>query len=181
MIIGVTGLFAAGKDTFAEYLQQKGYRHLSLSDILRRHLRELGVEITIANLTRVGNELRQASGHGVLAERALAEMNPGESYVVSSIRHPSEVEALRKARSGFRLAFIDAPIEQRFARSQARGRKGDEVTLEAFRKAEERQMKGGDPAAQQLAACREMADFVINNEGTTEDFHRKIEEMLAGL
>ncbi len=35
MILGITGTFAAGKDTVAEYLKTKGFSVFSLSDAIR--------------------------------------------------------------------------------------------------------------------------------------------------
>ena len=55
MIVGVTGFFAAGKDTVAEILQERGFRHVSLSDIIREEIRSRGEEVTIPHLTTVGN------------------------------------------------------------------------------------------------------------------------------
>ncbi len=83
----------------------------------------------------MGNELREREGHDALAKRALAKMkqlgggggNGGgganNNFVVTSIRHPSEVEALEKGTSTsgggdhhFLLLFIDAPIQTRYQR-----------------------------------------------------------------
>ncbi len=35
MIVGVTGLFCAGKDTFAAMLEKRSFAHISLSDMIR--------------------------------------------------------------------------------------------------------------------------------------------------
>ena len=40
MIIGITGSYASGKDTVASILQEKGFIHYSLSDILREELKK---------------------------------------------------------------------------------------------------------------------------------------------
>ena len=98
MIVGITGFFSAGKDSAAEYLVAKGYRHVSLSDIIREEMRARGLEITINNLTRTGNELRSNEGPDVLACRALAILPDDADAVVTSIRHGAEVEAQRDAR-----------------------------------------------------------------------------------
>lgn len=39
-------------------------------------------------------------------------------------------------------------------------------------------MNSEDPNKQNLAACRKMADFLIENNGTIEEFNEKIEELL---
>ncbi|MFC1600981.1 AAA family ATPase [Candidatus Sumerlaeota bacterium] len=181
MIIGVTGFFAAGKDSCAAYLEQQGFGHLSLSDIIRQELEQRGEEINIANLTRTGNELRRQFGFDVLAQRALRRMTTDQDYVVTSIRHPDEVRALRGAERPFTMLFVDAPQRLRFERSQQRRRAGDETTLEAFAAAEQAQLDSADPATQQLRACRQLADQVLDNDTGLAELHDKIDRALKQL
>src|SRR5690606_16077307 len=131
MIVGVTGFFCSGKDTMAELLMQKGFAHVSLSDIIRDEVRARGLEINIPNLTEIGNELRRREGAGVLARRALDRIDHSRNWVVTSIRHPAEVQALR-ARPDFIMVFIEADQRLRFERSLQRARPGDPETFEAF-------------------------------------------------
>ena len=61
----------------------------------------------------------------------------------------------------------------------ARSRAGARATRPPSRSSsaeEKRQMDAheGDPAAQQLAACRKMADHRLANNGTMEEFNQKI-------
>lgn len=177
MIIGVTGFFCSGKDTMASILERKGFSHISLSDMIREELRRRGMELTIPNLTAVGNELRRHFGPGILGQRALECMDFARNWVVSSIRHPAELEALR-TRPDFVMVFIEASRRVRYERSLARGREGDPISFAQFAAEEERQMRpsGGDPAAQALAACRELADVRLENDSTREEFHEKVVE-----
>jgi dCMP deaminase len=90
------------------------------------------------------------------------------------------VEALR-TRPDFVMVFVDAPQRVRHERSLARGRGGDPVSFADFAAEEARQMQpqGGDPSAQALAACRELADVILVNEGTVEEFTQKVVEFTA--
>jgi len=181
MIIGVTGFFASGKDTVAEYLvARKGFEHLSLSDIIRRRLREEGREVTIATLTEMGNAIRREKGPGALGEMAASSLTPGANTVVTSIRHPAEVEALRRA-GHFTMLFVDVAIELRFERSRARARPGDLARFEDFQAAETAQMASADGAAQRLAECRGLADKVIINDSTLEALYRQIDDVLSEI
>lgn len=181
MIVGVTGYFCAGKDTFARRLERKGFIHISLSDMIRDEIVARGQKVTLDRLTEVGNQLRRRYGAGVLAVRALKRMNNYARYVVSSIRHPAEVETLR-IRRDFVLVFIEAPRRARYERSVARARSGDDLpTFEEFVAAEKRQLSGDDPDAQQLQLCREEADLIVRNDSTVEAFHSRIDKALREI
>jgi len=181
MILGVTGFFCAGKDAMAEYLKSKGFVHISLSDMIREEIQARGQEVTLPRLTEVGNELRRRYGAGILAVRALRRMNQYSRYVITSIRHPGEVETLRLRRV-FVLIFVDAPRRLRYERSVARARKGDSLpTFEEFVASEKRQMAGEDPDAQQLALCRDEAGLILRNDSTIEAFHTRIGKALREI
>jgi len=180
MIIGVTGCFCSGKDTLAEYLERKSFRHVSLSDLIREELRRRRRRVTLEATIAVGNELRRRFGPQILAQRALARLRAGGNYVVTSIRHPAEVEMLR-ARPDFCLVTVEAPLKVRYERSRARSRSGDFPTLAQFRRAERKQRSGHEPAAQQLDACRAMAEFRVRNHSTLPEFHARIDRTLQKI
>lgn len=46
MIIGITGTFAAGKDTVADYLKEKGFEHFSLGEELTDIANERGLAVS---------------------------------------------------------------------------------------------------------------------------------------
>ena len=180
MIVGITGFFCAGKDTMADMLRAKGFAHISLSDIIREELAHRAIPLTIPNLTDVGNELRRNGGPGILAQRALDRVDFSRNWAVTSIRHPAEVAALRR-RSDFQLVFLDAPQPLRFQRSQLRNRPGDPATLEEFQAWEARQLDPhqGDPAAQSMAACRDLADLKLDNASTLDALRARVDTLVA--
>jgi dephospho-CoA kinase len=173
-LIGLTGTNGAGKGEVAAFFGARGYAYVSLSDILRDELRERGAAITRDSLILVGNELRRKFGPEVLARRTMDRITG--PTVVDSIRNMAEVAYFR-TRKGFILLAVDAPVEVRFARVSARGRDESATTLEAFRKKEDEERAGGADA-QQLEACLVAADRLIWNDGTIEDLHRELEELL---
>ena len=181
MIIGLTGTLASGKDEFSRYLKQKGFEAYSLSDMIRDEAKQRGLELTRENLQKLGNELRRKRGFSALADMVLGKLRPGKNYVISSIRNPSEVEALRNSGS-FTMVFVDAPIMQRFNRVISRARAGEQsLTFEQFRAQEEKEMASDDPSSQQLLRCRQMSDFELMNDSTIAEFHAKIEKIIGSL
>lgn len=180
MIIGVTGSFCSGKDTLAAYLEKKSFYHISLSDIIREEIRRRRRKVSLQATIDVGNELRRRFGPQILAQRALARLDEGKHYVVTSIRHPAEVEMLRM-RPDFVLIAVEAPLRVRFERSRQRGRGGDFPTLREFRAAEAKQRRGDDPLGQRLDACVALADYRIGNRSTLEAFHAGIGKVLGDV
>jgi dCMP deaminase len=180
MIIGLTGSNCAGKTEVSQYLVRGGFEYYSLSDEVRQEIRKRGLEITREVLIKVGNELRRQGGPGVLAERILVQLGHDRNYVVDSIRNPTEVEVLRQ-RKDFVLMAVAANEVVRFQRSTLRGREGAARTLEQFIQEEKRELESDDPSSQQLVATWRMADVVVNNDGSLEDLHKQLDEILPAL
>jgi len=175
MIIGVSGRNGAGKGEVVSYLADRSFYGLSLSDVIRDELAKEGVEPTREAMIAKGTQLRARYGPGALALRLIDRLIPDRNYAIDSIRHPAEVEALRESGHGFHLVWVDAPLEVRFRRMQARGRPGDPQDIEAMRDVEAREAGGrGDDAGQQLDAVEALADFVVENDRDLGALHEKI-------
>lgn len=173
-LIGLTGTNGAGKGEVAAYLAKKGYVYFSLSDLIREELLKNGKEVTRDNLIKKGNELREKFGPDILAKLIMKRVK--EKAVVDSIRNPNEVEYLRKQKN-FILLAIDSPVELRYDRVKKRGRVESASTLQEFIKKEEEEMTNLEKG-QQIQNCMKMADFVVINDGSLEDLHQMLEEML---
>lgn len=174
MIIGVSGTFASGKDTVAQYLATKGFEHFSTADEIRLEMAEQGIEPNRNNMQDYSTEVRRHKGNAYFTQKALAKVT-GDA-VFADMRNPDEITALREAGS-FALIIVDAPIELRFERAKARGRVGDGETLEAFREKEEREIRG--VKSQKLGEVMAMADYHLTNDGNLEQLHKKIDDLLA--
>ena len=142
MIIGVAGENGAGKTEVVKFLTERSFVGLSLSDVIRNRLAERGVGETREAMILLGRELREQGGADILAREALALMRLDRNYVVDSIRHPAEVDALRSAGKTFALLWVEAPAQVRLERMGKRGRSGDPTTLEAVRELDEREAGG---------------------------------------
>lgn len=176
MLIGVVGSIASGKDTFAEYLEKRGFVNVSLSAMLREIMSKERESLDVMNLTRYGNQLRNTKGFGFLASEALKKIGD-RNAVVTSIRQVGEVEVLIK-RQDFTLIKTDAPIEMRFSRLQKRSRAGDPKNLEELKQIEKMQA-GGQSGGMNVDACMELADAKIINDGSVEEFYKKIDDFMV--
>lgn len=181
MIIGVTGWFASGKDTVCDYLEEKGFEKISLSDIIREHCTEKGLEHSRENLREMGNALRAEHGPDYLAQEALrriSQAHDSKNYVIPSVRQPAEVKIFRQSPD-FQLWEIFAPAEIRYERLILRARSEDEknITYQKFLENEEAE-KGDGPNCQQVDRVIELADKKIDNSGTEEDLRNNVDKVL---
>ncbi|MBI3036901.1 AAA family ATPase [Candidatus Woesearchaeota archaeon] len=182
MILGLTGTYAAGKGTVAEYLIGRGFQFYSLSDELRLLLREKGFMPTRDNLTKAGNTLRAKHGSGFLAELVIKRLRGSPSVtnsVVDSIRNAGEIAALRELKDFFLIA-VDAPVDIRYERAKKRGTERDPKSFSEFLVQEKREMAGKN-TEQQLAACIKSADFAISNDSDYKKLYKEIEKTLEQI
>ena len=138
------------------------------------------MEITRDSLIDGGRTLRADGGPGVLAEMLLKQIPEGSDHVIDSIRTPAEVTALQ-TRTDFWLIEVRASEEIRWERLSSRGRAGDAETFEQFRTQEEAELEAVDDSGQALVATAEMADIVIQNEGSVAELEVDMGTLLFAL
>ncbi|MFZ2521963.1 MAG: hypothetical protein WAX44_02185 [Minisyncoccia bacterium] len=98
--------------------------------------------------------------------------------VTPGVRSTDEVRTFRKELGDkFKLITVNAPIEKRYAWSIARQRDGDQVTFEEFKRVEDLE-RNGSTGSQEVDRVIEMADIVIENDGTIEDLYKKVDDLL---
>ena len=179
MIIGLTGLNAAGKGAVAEYLVERGFVFHSLSDSIRDVLTQRGEEHSRENMIRVGRELRERGGAGALAHGILRKLDDGINHVVDSFRNPAEVEVFRE-HGDFAMLHVTATEAVRFDRIKGRGRVGDPTDIETFRRLEEAELTGG-PAGQQLLATAAKADHDVPNDSSIEALKEVLDPLVLRI
>lgn len=182
-VIAVVGPIASGKGALIDLLKKKGYQALSLSDVVREKAHEWGFPLTRENLQDVGDKLRHSFGPSLLAELATQEIrkHPEEKYVVDSVRNPAEVAYLKKEFGAFVIG-ITASVDKRFQLMQQRGREWDPKTREEFDRLEERDRGVRQESfGQQVEKCLQMADLVVDNNGTLEEFNTNLGYFLGKI
>jgi dephospho-CoA kinase len=179
MIIGITGTLGAGKGTVAEYLTRKhGFVYFSVKNFLAQEVLKQGNMVNRDTLVVVANEMRAAHGSGYIVEQLMSQALSVKSnkVVIESIRSIGEAQFLKS--HGAQLWAVDADIHTRYSRIVKRASEKDGVTFEKFQEQEEREMHGGDINSQNLAAVREMADHVFQNNDTQEELYVQVEKAL---
>ena len=180
MIIGLTGRNASGKGEVAQYLKARGFIFYSLSDVLREELRKRRKPVTRNNLIVLGNKLRDTYGPSVLADKILERVEDDHHYVIDSFRNPEEVKAFRRTKD-FRLISVESSPRVRFDRMHLRNREQDARTFDEFIRQEKRELSSSDPTKQNLQATAALADHHVENNGTIEQLHAKLNKLFSDI
>ncbi len=180
--LGITGTLGAGKGTVVSYLvKKKGFVHFSVRGYLAEELTRRGMPVNRDTLTAIANSLRVKHGASFIIEELFKRAQREQrNCVIESIRTPGEIEALRK-QNKFYLLAVDADSRLRYKRIRSRNSETDQVSFQTFIQNEGREMHSDDPNKQNLAACIEQADHVINNNGNMEHLHQNIEVFLNSI
>jgi len=175
-VAAVVGPMSSGKGAVIDVLKDKGYICLSLSDVVREHAKEWGLELTRKNLQDVGDSLRQKFGSAILAELASSHIlkDPGKKYIIDGVRNPAELVYLKSHFDVFTLG-VTASSEKRFSLMKIRNREWDPKTREEFDELEARDRGvGQEDYGQQVQRCLDMADLVIDNNGSLNELQESI-------
>jgi dephospho-CoA kinase len=178
MFIGIAGTLGAGKGTVVEYLKEKGFVHYSASGALREILRAEGLEEVRENMTILADKLRTenpASPQHIIFEKF--QIEKPEKAILEAIHSVGEVEYLKER--GAIILGVDADLETRYKRIINRGTSKDNVTFGEFKKIAIHEEEGG--GKHNIRAVLEMADYTIKNNGTLEELHAQVEEILKKI
>lgn len=176
MRIALSGLKRSGKDTIGNYLiQNYDCKRYAFADEVKRLARELFLEEFIQNdkpvdlLQWLGNTMRQRNPDvwiNRLATMIQLTKDPVPNLVVTDVRYPNEVQALKNL--GFTIVKVQVPVEVSIERCKA-----TEVNFTEELLLHE---------SEQLAQSNERYyDYVIENTGTLEELYSKVEEMVEVL
>jgi len=182
-VFGLVGPIASGKGTVAGFLKERGYSVYSLSDRIREEITKRGLEITRDTLNEVSNELRGTLGSDILAKRTseLIEKDNPDLVVVDAIRNPAEVSYIKNT-FGAKIIGVVADQQRRFDFFKNRGtNKAGVSTWEEFKDLDDRELSQAGSYRQQVKACLELADTIIENNGTIADLKLKVEEVIGKL
>lgn len=181
--IGLTGSFGSGCSTLREGLVDTGYNSIALSKYVReiwqaQNSTKKHEEAERIDLQTIGDNIRKKEGNGVLAKKAIEEINKetgkANLIVFDSIRNIEEVEELRKFTPNFTLIALTSSLEERWKRLrkgyEERGLNQGDFQADDARDANEDIVHG-----QQVRLCVDNADVILLNDKHFEPIHYRKE------
>ena len=179
IIIGLVGLLAVGKTTFVDYCRNK-YNAVSFrfSDSLRGGLALFSLDISRENLQTISTIMRQNFGENILAKAMAKRANESDSemIMIDGVRRFTDLENLKDI-PGFHLIAIKTDSKLAFERYIDRDENvGDaEMSYETFL---EKQKAEAD---RQIPEVMKTAEHTIDNNGSFDDFYKKVDELVQKL
>jgi len=176
IVLLVVGPKCAGKTTLSDHMAK--YDSVSVyeaSNVLRGVAEEEGV---IPSNSDEAFVFLEAKGWDVVAQRisTYIEMNDTRWNIVTGLRTPEELLLIKERFPDTHIVLVDADAKIRFERHNRRARDEDLKTFDAFQEEDEKQRKFGT-----LRVATEIAETTISNEGSIEQYSRKIDEFLNDL
>lgn len=126
IVIGIGGPIAAGKTTFAQMLEEKGFAYTRFSLVIDEKLKERNMMRNRANRQKVGAEINEVGGQRLLAALTIERVIDAERIVVDGLRFPEDhAFFVEQFGARFRHIYVDADEEVRRSRYEWRENDGD--------------------------------------------------------
>ena len=189
LVIGLTGAFGSGCTTAARHLRdEEHFEMVRLSEALQTEWqkRNAGKEPSRFDLQKLGDELRQKGGPGIVVDMAIANLKARqavpEHLVIDGIRNLGEIERLRDI-FGYRFFLIAvlASIDDRWGRIGSTAYIDKGLTQADFIRDDQRDGNEEVSWGQQVQLCIDRADILISNSPTTPllGYKKKVQEFVA--
>ncbi|RLF43462.1 MAG: dephospho-CoA kinase [Thermoplasmata archaeon] len=172
-VIAFTGLPGSGKSEAVNVAKEMGIKVVRMGDEIRKEARKMGLELNDKNLGKIADEMRREHGMDIWARRCLPEIK-NDMVIIDGIRNIEEVELFRQHIKNFILIAIHASPNTRYERMMKRGREDDSLSEEDLKERDERELRWG------IGNAVAMADIVVANEGSLDEFRKKIKKILEG-
>jgi dephospho-CoA kinase len=174
-IIGITGMPGAGKGEFVKIAMKRGIPVIRMGDLVWNEVKNRKLALTPENVAKIADSERKKYGYDIWALRTLEAMKNLHAAIViiDGIRGNMEIARYREEFGDkFVLVAVHASPRTRIRRITARMRADDTMTTETFESRDNRELTWG------IGNAIAMADFMIINETTIEDFCAKVNSFL---
>ncbi|KAA0004666.1 MAG: dephospho-CoA kinase [Thermoplasmata archaeon] len=178
-IIAFTGMPFSGKSEAVEIAKDLGIPVVRMGDMVWDEVKKQGLEINDENVGFIANKMREIHGMDIWARRTVEKiisMKNVDKLVIDGVRNFEEIDFFKKMLGAdFIVVAVNVSDEIRYKRAMARGREDDSLDLELVKKRDEREISWG------LDKVINSADVVVSNEGSIDEFRKKIKDILVKI
>jgi dephospho-CoA kinase len=179
-IVAFVGLAGSGKSSAAEYITAKGYPKVYFGGIIYQAMNEAGIEITPDSQRIFREEIREREGKDFVVKRAIKQVHDliesGQKHILlDGLYSWTEYRILKHEFPGeLSVIAIITPKKLRHRRLATRPERPF-TAKEANERdwSEIENLEKGGPIA--------MADFFVMNDGSIDDLHKRIDEVLETI
>ncbi|HET9850558.1 MAG TPA: AAA family ATPase [Candidatus Saccharimonadales bacterium] len=176
-LIAIAGGAASGKDKAGSIFENLlGFTHVSVSSELRKYIADNNLGLPDREtMTRIASQLRLEKSASFLVDHCLANHSEVEKLALSGIYAPAEAHRVKNVGGIVMVVVCDDPLVRyaRYLERQEAMPRPESLSFADFMRANARE-NSGSPGQQDIDGIRAMADIVISNEGTVEEFAEQI-------
>lgn len=174
-LIAFVGMPASGKSEASLVARGLKIPVVSMGDEVRAEAVKRGMPLTDENIGGTGTALRRDEGMDAIAKRCVPKIREhrGGVLVIDGIRNIEEINFFKKQFGrDFKLISINAPFDVRFERIKKRARSDDMVNTGELKRRDDREKGWG------LDKAMDLADTILNNTRSIEEFREEIRKLL---
>lgn len=176
LVVLVTGMPGAGKEGIVNRALEHGFSAYRMGDVVREFAEKN--QVSAQSIGEYASREREAHGSDIWAKRVLEKIMAGASdrIVIDGCRSQSEVSVFRKHfGASMSVVAVHSSPQTRFKRLITRGRDDAPENRQEFDRRDIRELDWG------VGRVIALADHMIVNEGTIEEFWMEIDTILEKL
>ncbi len=175
VLIVIAGMPGAGKEEFVSVATKKGYQVVRMGDVVREFASKAAVGAGDKGVGGFANDERQRHGYDIWAKRCVDRV-VSERTIIDGSRGVLELKVYQERfGKNIKLLAIHSSPPTRYPRLVRRGREDAPKNISEFNTRDERELSWG------LGSLIALADMMIVNEGSLEDFKSSCERVLDSI
>jgi len=175
-VLAFAGMPFSGKSEAVKIAKEMDLPVIRMGDMIWEEVENRKLELSDKNVGNIASRMREEHGKEIWARRTLEKIKSVKNMnfiVIDGIRNVEEIDFFKRyLEEDFVVVAVEASDITRQKRGFTRNREDDSKDLQKIKERDKRELDWG------LGRVIASADIVVLNEGSVEDFHKKIREIL---
>lgn len=165
----------AGKDEFIKVALERDMLDLHMGNTVKHYAKESGIEMQDSQIGKFASQERDKYGKSIWAKRTMKDLASSKDVIIDGLRNVEELEYMREVEKNLVVVAIFANRKERLSRILKRKREDDVDDLKGLVSRDSRELSWG------IGSVIALADYMIVNDGTLEEFKEKVRSLLGKL